>query len=352
MTGASCRSAARRRGCQQPAEHQPGRPPSAVTTAYDSGRSVPSGSGGSSRSSSGSVPRGSLLNAFRGPRGSVRLPRGAPPRALSWGDHSSSRTRSSRRAIPLSPTAESRSATGPRSGNSACGSTSSHGPEHEGPLRGARVRQPELVVVAAPVADHDQVDVEGARRVLDLAALPVEGVLDRQRAVQQARGGQRGVGEHHRVEELVGAVGRVDRLGLVDRGDRRSPRRRGCPRARARRPGGCPSARRGWSPTTSTARRIGRISPVSVSASMMFGLGVSVTGGPPGLRPGDRQRDVRERRVDGCIRLVDRDAHPFNTAVQEADLRDPLGERLDQVDRILLDGGFHRRRETSVVDGR
>src|SRR4051794_13510708 len=91
---------------------------------------------------------------------------------------------------------------------------------------------------------------------------------------------------------------------------------------------------------------MGRISPVNVSVSMMWGFGVSVTG----ALPGDRQRDVRERRVDGCVRLVNRHPSPFNTVVQEADARDPLGKGLDQVDRILLHGGFHRGHETPVVD--
>src|SRR6478609_7478286 len=81
---------------------------------------------------------------------------------------------------------------------------------------------------------------------------------------------------------------------------------------------------------------------------MMFGLGVSVTAAL--AFPFDRQHDVRERRVDGCVRLVNGDPSPFNTIVQEADVRDPLGEGLDQVDRILLHGGFHRGHETSVVD--
>ena len=71
----------------------------------------------------------------------------------------------------------------------------------------------------------------------------------------------------------------------------------------------------------------------------------------PSRLPGDRQRDVRERRVDGGIRLVDRDPRPFNTVVREADVRDALGQGLDQVDRIFLHGGFHRGHETSVVDG-
>ena len=51
--------------------------------------------------------------------------------------------------------------------------------EHEGALVGPRVRQAQEVLVGAAVADDDQVDVEGARRVADLAALALEGVLDR-----------------------------------------------------------------------------------------------------------------------------------------------------------------------------
>src|SRR4029453_7370786 len=67
--------------------------------------------------------------------------------------------------------------------------------------------------------------------------------------------------------------------------------------------------------------------------------------------PGDRQCDVGKRRLDGGIRFVDRDAHPFNTIVQEADVRNALGQGLDQIHRIFLDGGLHRVHETSVVHG-
>ena len=42
------------------------------------------------------------------------------------------------------------------------------------------------------------------------------------------------------------------------------------------------------------------------------------------------------------IRLVNGDPRPFNTYVQETDIRDPLGQGLDQVNRVFLDGGFHR----------
>ena len=47
---------------------------------------------------------------------------------------------------------------------------------------------------------------------------------------------------------------------------------------------------------------------------------------------------------------MDRDPCPFNTVVQETDVRDALGQGLDQIDRIGLDCGSHLRDETSVVD--
>jgi hypothetical protein len=100
-------------------------------------------------------------------------------------------------------------------------------PEHEGPLRGPRVREAEVVVVRTPVADDDEVHVEGAGRVAHLAALAVEGVLDGQRTVQQAGRGECGVGHHDGVEEQVRPVRGVDRLGLVDRRDARDPHVRG-----------------------------------------------------------------------------------------------------------------------------
>ena len=54
----------------------------------------------------------------------------------------------------------------------------------------------------------------------------------------------------------------------------------------------------------------------------MCGLGVSVTVAlvpsrmvaEPSCCPGDRQRDVGERRLDGGVRLVDGHLDPFNTA--------------------------------------
>ena len=51
------------------------------------------------------------------------------------------------------------------------------------------------------------------------------------------------------------------------------------------------------------------------------------------------------------MRLVDRDPGPFNTVVLQADIGDPLGQRLDQVDRLALHRGLDRGHETSVVDG-
>src|SRR3954453_1834401 len=92
-------------------------------------------------------------------------------------------------------------------------------------------------------------------------------------------------------------------------------------------------------PSATTARRIGRISPVRVSASTMCGLGVSVTVAPhcwaaAGARSGDRQRYVGERRLDGGSGLVHRDPAPFHTVVRQADVRDALGQGFDEVDRI------------------
>ena len=87
--------------------------------------------------------------------------------------------------MPLWSAFSSSSATGPGVEEHGVGVDVEPRLEHEGALVGARVRQPEDVLVAATVADDDQVDVERARRVPDLAALAVEGVLDRQRAVHQ-----------------------------------------------------------------------------------------------------------------------------------------------------------------------
>ena len=82
--------------------------------------------------------------------------------------------------------------------------------EDEGALVGPRVRQAQEVLVGPAVADDDQVDVERAGGVADVAALAVEGVLDGQGALHEARRGERGVGEQDRVEERTGALGCVD----------------------------------------------------------------------------------------------------------------------------------------------
>src|SRR6478735_4739712 len=93
--------------------------------------------------------------------------------------------------------------------------------EDEGALVGARVRQPQEVLVGPAVTDDDQVDVERARGVADVAALAVEGVLDGQRTLHQPGGGERGVGEQDGVQVGARALRRVDRLRLVDRRDAR-----------------------------------------------------------------------------------------------------------------------------------
>ena len=125
---------------------------------------------------------------------------------------------SSRFLSPLRSLFSSRSATAPASGITASGSTSYQGWSTNARSAARGCGSAQAVVVAAPVADHDQVDVEGARRVLlAVAALAPEGVLDGLGAVEQPGRGQRGVEQHDGVEEVLGARGGVDRLGLVDR---------------------------------------------------------------------------------------------------------------------------------------
>src|SRR3954447_26672244 len=172
-------------------QRTPSRTPTAAqatTTQIDSGWSVPSGSGGSSSGPSGSSP--SRLNALRGPHGGVRPPRGAPPSCASV---ARSLDVEDQVVAPGDPVlAHRRQEVGDPAlvGDLGVRVDVQPGPQHEGSLRGARVGQPEVVVVGASVAHHDQVDVEGARSVLDLAPLTVEGVLDGERTVEQPRGGQ------------------------------------------------------------------------------------------------------------------------------------------------------------------
>ena len=88
-----------------------------------------------------------------------------PRERIPSGGHWNSRTRSSRTVMPLwSP---GRGGRRPGPGRAARPRVDVEPrAQHEGALVGARVRQPERLVVAAPVADDDQVDVERARRVL------------------------------------------------------------------------------------------------------------------------------------------------------------------------------------------
>src|SRR5205085_6986645 len=66
--------------------------------------------------------------------------------------------------------------------------------ENECSLVRARVGQRELGIVADSVADHDEVDVEGSRRV-SVSALAAEGSLDRLRPLEQHRDREGRVGE-------------------------------------------------------------------------------------------------------------------------------------------------------------
>ena len=81
------------------------------------------------------------------------------------GAHCTWSTKSSRRMSPVRSLFSSSSATSPASGISASGSMSYHGWRTNARSCGARVGQLHDLVVATPVADHDDVDVEGARRV-------------------------------------------------------------------------------------------------------------------------------------------------------------------------------------------
>src|SRR3546814_9474608 len=51
----------------------------------------------------------------------------------------------------------------------------------------------------------------------------------------------------------------------------------------------------------------------------------------------------------GGVRLVHRDPAPFNTMLQEADIRHPLRKCFDEVHRITLHSGLHRLHEGPVV---
>ena len=241
--------------------------------------------------------------------------RGGPqprrPDGLTGGSlgHWTSSARSSRRVMPPVVRLLEQVGDRPGSGSTASGSTSYHGCSTNARSSAARVRELEESSSAAPVAHDDQVDVEGARRVAPRCA----------RARRRPRWPAPGPSAGWR---SVVSISTTALRNLPDPSGRRP--------ARSRRPGetavtqtsgvSASESTAPWrlairsprlDPSASTARRIGRISPVRVSASMMYGLGVSVTSAL--TFPGDRQRDVRERRVDGGIRLVDGHLGPFNT---------------------------------------
>ena len=132
-------------------------------------------------------------------------------------------------------------------------------------------------------------------------------------AVHEAARGQRGVDEHDGVEVVLGLRRRVHRLGLVDRRDPGDPHVRGVGDRVDRTPGGSPSARPGSTPAPAP--------PAGWDASHRSGCRCRRCAGWGSQSradlafPGDRERDVRERRVDGRVRLVDRHPRPFNTIV-------------------------------------
>ena len=174
--------------------------------------------------------------------------------------------------------ASSSSATGPTSGSSASGSRSCHGRSTKARSCGARVRQPERRRRRC----GGRRPRSGRRRGCAARCAPRCA-----RARRRPRWPARGRAAVWRrawcrcsttaLRKCFESVGRVDRLGLVDRGDGGDPDVGGVGDARRRAP--CRLAIRSprLEPSASTARRIGRISPVSVSASTMCGLGVSVT---------------------------------------------------------------------------
>jgi hypothetical protein len=90
--------------------------------------------------------------------------------------------------------------------------------------------------------------------------------------------GQRRVEQDHGVEEVLRIVRRVHRTGLVDGRDIGDPDVRGVLQ-RVERALQVDRRSPRLEPSDRTALRIGCISPVSVSVSMMFGFGVSVTDG-------------------------------------------------------------------------
>src|SRR3954469_12202156 len=98
-------------------------------------------------------------------------------------------------------------------------------------------------------------------------------------------------------------------------------------------------------PSDSTVGRMGRISPVSVSGSML-GLGVSVISAPM-----DRQADVIERHLYWCVWFVDGDVHPADARVGEADVGQPLRQGLDQRHGIGPDRGVQALGQLAVVHG-
>ena len=94
--------------------------------------------------------------------------------------------------------------------------------QHEGPLVQARVRHAEAGLVDPLPAEEEQIEVEAARGVAHRSAPAAGRGLDRQQAIEEHPGPERG-------HELRGAVQiralrrRAHRLGLVERRDGRHP---------------------------------------------------------------------------------------------------------------------------------
>ena len=152
----------------------------------------------------------------------------------------------------------------------------------------------------------------------------------------------------HGVEERLGALGGVDRLGLVDRGDGGDPDVGGVgDRVDGALERGQPLAEVG-------PQREHR----APDRAHLAGQGVGIDDVRVG-RLGHRLSLASLRIVSatsanaasmGASGLCTVTRDPFNTTVREADVRDPLGQGLDQVDRVGLDGGLHPGHEASVVD--
>src|SRR6478736_8206798 len=111
---------------------------------------------------------------------------------------------------------------------------------------------------------------------------------------------------------------------------------------------------------------MGCISPVMVSVSTMLGLGDSVTTGSgrwsgrgdwvaadltkSQTTPVDGESDVFEGRLDGGMWLVHGHLDGVHQRVAQAHVGDPLGQGLDQVDRVVGDRGPDLVDEGPVVD--